>query len=421
MMLSHRSTGALLRAGCTALLAAWACSEAPAAETVLPPGFQVGPMFVAPSLVAGLFVDSNPFLRSPESVLPGEQLDDVVLRLNPAIIATLPFRNSWFRFGYDGVFRHYRDSTTTDNNSQDVVVELSMLFSTFDRWTIRADRSWGAADVIRFDGGEAVSDGTPFTFVTYETVVERDVPGRRGYAANLRYSQLTFDSTSYAFFEYEGPEGSAELREALNPHLWFVAGVAFRRFDHRLANDPTNSVYRQERTDAVLAGVQGLTPSGQSWRAVLRYDRARYPGASTGSDYSGLGGEAYVFLAPGPTSTVSFYASRRSWSSFYLDNNYYVANVLGCRAEKRWMNNTSVGLDAYASLTDYPEATIDPLANTSIARRDHLVWGQLYANLGIGAFYAFRFTYVYQSRNSNVEGVDYRGNAFGVQFVLGVR
>jgi hypothetical protein len=368
-----------------------------------------------------MFADSNPFFRSTYSIAPGEQVGDVVARLNPAVLVTLPFRNSWFRFAYDGVFRDYRNAATASNNAQDVAAELSLLFATFDRWTLRSNRSWGAADVIRFDGGEAVYDGTPYTYVTYESAIERDVPGHRGYAANLRWSQLTFDSTSYAFFEYDGFDGSVELREAVNPRMWFIAGAGFRRFDHQLANDPTHAVYRQERTDALLAGVQGVSPHGQTWRAVLSYDRARYPGADSGSDYAGLGGEANVVFTPGPSSSVSLYASRRSWSSFYLINNYYVANVVGCRAERHWRSTTSVGVNASTSWTSYPEVALDPVTNTWLARHDRLVWGELYANLALGAFYAFRLSYVHQSRSSNAGGVAYSANVFGVQFVLGLR
>jgi hypothetical protein len=421
MTSSHRSTRTRALAGCLALLASSLATGVRADEAVLPIGFQVGKLFVAPSLAAGMFVDSNPFFRSTGSTLPGEKVGDIYLRLNPAVVATLPFRNSWFRVAYDGVFRDYKDATTKSNNAQDVAAELSLLFSTYDRWSLRTDRSWGAADVIRFDGGEAVYDGTPYTFVTYETAIERNVAGKRGYAANIRYSDLAFDSTTYQFFDYDGFDGAFELREALNPTMWFIVGGAYRRYDHRLANDPTHAIYRQEVTDAILGGVQGISPHGQLWRVVLRYDRSRYPLGSTGSNYAGLGGEALVSFAPGPSSTVSLYATRRSWSSFYQDNNYYVANVLGCRAEKRWSALTSIGFDAYLSSMSYPEVDLDPVTNTWLARQDRLIWGELYANLAVGSIYAFRFTFVHQSRNSNAGGVDYRGDAFGVQFVLGVR
>jgi len=349
----------------------------------------------------------------------GESTGDVIAVLNPAVMATLPFRNSWFRLAYDGVFRNYANDVTASNNSQDVQADLALRFSSFDQLTFAYDRQRGAADTIRFDGGEAIYDGTPYGFVTYDVSVQREVPGHLGYAANVRWSRLTFESTTYAFFEYDGWDGAFELRKAVSASKWILAGGAFRRFDHRLANDPTHSVYRQEVVDAVQVGMQGFGAHSQSWRVMLRYDWADYPGG-TGSDFSGLGGEALLILAPGPSSNVYLYASRRNWASFYVDNNYYVATVAGVRGEKRW-NRTAIGLDVNLGLTDYPDVVVDPVSQEAIKRRDVGSRGEFYASFAFRSAYALRVSFSHQGRRSNAGGVDYRGDALGVQFVLGWR
>lgn len=408
-----------LRAGMGAVLLALSSAVWGDDEILVPPGYQWGPIFVAPSLAAGLFVTDNPFFRSTDSIAPGEDIGDIIAVANPAVVATIPFRNSWFRIGYDGVFRNYGNATTASNNAQDIGAELSLFFATFDRLGVRADWFRGAADTIRFDGGEAVYDGTPYTFNTYEVDLERQVPGRLGYAGNLRYSILRFDSTDYSFFDYDGYEGAFEIRGAVSPSKWILGGGMFRRYDHRLANDPTHSVYRREITDALLIGAQGIGAHAQSWRVVLRFDRADYPGG-TGSNFRGLGGEANLILAPGPTSSVNLYASRRNWSSFYETNNFYLASLIGVRFEKRW-SMTSVGLDLNGAVSDYPDAVIDPANGALIKRRDFGSRGELYANFLFRSAYSLRVSYVHQGRHSNAGGVDYRANSLGVQFVLGWR
>jgi hypothetical protein len=351
---------------------------------------------------------------------PGEQPADLIAVANPVVTAVLPFRNSWFKTTYDGVFRNYRNASTASNNSQDIHAEMVLRFASFDELSFGVDRQRGAADTIRFDGGEAVYDGTPYGFVTYEIAAQRAVPGHTGYAANLRWSRLTFDSTSFAFFEYDGWDGAFELRKAVSPSKWFIAGAGFRRFDHRLANDPTHAVYRQEVADAIQSGVQGVGAHSQTWRVVLRYDWANYPGG-VGSDFSGIGGEAVLILAPGPSSSVALYASRRNWASFYIENNYYLATVAGVRGEKRWPSGTTVGLDVNLGLTDYPDVVVDPVNHEAIKRHDLGSRAEFYASFAFRSVYALRISFLHQGRTSNAGGVEYRGDALGLQFVLGWR
>ena len=151
-----RASG-VVRTGALALLIGLAGRARAESDTSLPPGFQWGSLFVAPSLATGLFVNSNPFNRSYDDLANSKNAGDIISILNPAVIATLPFRNSYFRTTYAGVFRNYQDPNTASNNAQDLQVDLNLRFASYDQLEFKADQEWGAADTFRYDGGESMA------------------------------------------------------------------------------------------------------------------------------------------------------------------------------------------------------------------------------------------------------------------------
>lgn len=383
-----------------------------------PDGLPVGPLFVAPFLAAGTFYDTNPFYRAAKSLAAGEGTTDIVTRASPGVTLALPFRQSLFKVEYDATFRHYARSTTQSNSSQHALADLSLRFGSLDRLTFSAERTRGAADTIRFDGGEAVYDGTPYDFGQYAMELTRDEPGHIGYDVRLGWNALGFDRTTVRFFEYSGFEGSVDYRQPISPHSWLLAGAGLRRYDHHLATDPPGTIYRRERTNTLRFGAEGVGHALQSWRAVLEYNASTYPGGA-GSDFRGLGGELYLYFALGPSATVVPYATRRTWSSFYVDSNYYVATDFGIHLEKRWQSENQIGADVGYVNSDYPDVVFDPVSLTDVKRRDRSVRVEVYGTFGWTSLYRFRISGVHQSRNSNAGDVSYRGDAIGIQFVVG--
>ena len=381
----------------------------PAPATV--DGLAAGPFYLLPFFGLSVAEESNPFYQpDPQS--------DVVARANPALGVMLPFGHSYARLFGDATFRKYAKTEATETRSTDLSAELSLMFRSFDRLVMRADRTDGASELLRFDGGETTYSGTPFRLAIYTVGAERNAPGHLGYQVVATESRLTFDETDVDFFEFDGYDITADANVPVSSSRWIVAGLRQRRYDHFKADDPTHAVYRQEEADAIRLGLIGLLPSNGSYRVVLAYDRQRYPGG-VGSDFTGLIGDASVDWSVGPATSVTVALGRRPWSSFFGDNNYYMANTVHGAMRHEFVGGSDVEAHADLGRSNYP----DPfsIAAGGETRRDRSFRTGASVTIAPRRLYGLRVGYDAELRRSNIDGADYTAHALGVQFIMGWR
>jgi len=374
-------------------------------------GIPVGPVYFQPFVGLGVSRETNPFFQTSAQA-------DTVARAHPGLGILFPFLKSYLRASYEATFRHYQETQVTNSDSDYLSAELSLLFGTLDRLVVLANRSSGASELLAFDGGETVYNGTPFRYGVYTMGAERTVAGHLGYQAVATWSRLSFDETEVNFFEYHGWDVTGDAYVPLSPHLWLVAGAKGRRYDHFRTDDPTDTVFRKEESETLRGGVRGILAGNRAYHAVLGYDWARYPGG-TGSDFTGLVGDAAIELPVGPSTGLTVSVERRRWSSFYGDNNYYLANTARLDLLKRFTNGSELGVGLLGGVSAYPDP--ESLALGSPRRRDDLGGFEIFGTLALPHRCGIRLGYEAEFRHSNVPGVDYDAQTASVEFLYGWR
>jgi len=394
-----------------------AAGSARAQQTTLPyqqaiDGIPAGPFYLKPLFGLGVSGETNP-LYEPAQTDPDS---DVVSRAALDFDALLPFKNSYARAGYRGVFRSFAKNDVPDPKSRDVIAELSLKFSSQDRLVVHGIRTTGAAELLRFDGGERTYDGTPFQYGVYTLGADRFVPGNFGYEVAVVWSDLAFDQSTTTFFNFKGWDTTLDVNTPISPTMWLVGGIATRRYDHFISS--TGELFRKESSNAVRGGVKGVLGTGRFYHVILGYERASYPGGE-GSDFDGLVGDAAIDLTVGPSTALTIYGGRRRWSSFYGDNNYYLANTIGTRVRHRWPGTSEIGAIAELGRSNYS----DPF-DVSVGgphRQDNEWYLETYGTVAFGRLYGLRVSYMARVRHSNDDTVDYSQRALGVQIVVGWR
>lgn len=415
MSLTHRlpPDGRAWRRGACALVVAILSVRAFRAAEPPPEGIAAGPWVLAPALFTGFSLDTNPFYRNDAALASNPDHVTRVSRLAPRLRAVLPFRNSEFDFSYEGSRRTYSQDSASSQWGHEIDSDLVLRLGTGDQVVIHGDRTSGSAETRLFDGGEVVYDGSRYRYANLGASLERSVYGRPGWLVELRRSTLDFDPTQVLFFEFRGYEGSGSWRQPLSPTTWALAEYEGRRFDHILATDPSGKPFRNESTDVMRVGVQGmLGDARQYYRFRLGKASSRFPGAP-GPDYHGWVGDAVVNLAPGPSSSLVASAGRRLWPSFYGDNNYYVATSAGLRFEVERRRQV------FGGSADWVLATYELAIPGNSIRRDRSLRLEAYATLQIRRSFGVRVGVSHARRRSSVDATAYDGTAVTIGTLLG--
>jgi hypothetical protein len=384
-----------------------------------PSGLPAGPWILKPSLTAGYALNTNVFYQSAESV--PAPVSDYERHVTPAVMATLPFRNSSFTLAFDASRLDYKDTYLNQHWSYDGAADLALVFSSADRLSLRAKRTLGIAETMAFDpGGEYRFQGAGFDLATYEVEAGRAVLGHRGYRARIAWSSLSFDpGANPDFFEFRGYETQVSYREPVSQRTWIVGDYEGRHFDHYYAN-VGGEPYRLERTDMLRVGVEGKLGEHQPYFVLAGWGQFRFPG-SPGSDYNGWVLEANLTTELGPSTTLLFNLSRRPWPSFYEPNNYYLVEGASAKIERRWLDRLSAGAELAFQSSSYPEPTPPEAGETQARppRYDRTARVALYANLMILEEFGFRVSIEESRRTSNIRMQDYRGGVYFAGIVLG--
>lgn len=376
----------------------------------------MGPWVLAPAVSVGLVRDSNVFYRTERS----EELADSVVRTQARLDATLLFRNSHLKLGYDAALHRYATVRLPGRNwSQAFRSELSLLFGSRDRLTFEASRTLGLAETQTFDpGGEAVFQGTPYTLDGLSVEVRRDVHGARGYAVSVARQDLDFPATtSLNFFEYRGYSGRAEYMEPISPRLWVVSAVEARRFDHftSVAGTAAASPFRREESALGLTGLRGRLGSQARWSLLVGRAVSQFRGERRRSEFRGPAWEAGAELPLGPSSGVAVSATRRLLPSFFLfgddrsANDYYVHDELGVRFERRLMSATRAGVRASLARSRYSNPVPqlqDPSAR--VLRRDRTLYVESFGDLALGNRVFVRLSLIHHRRTSSFDSAGFR-------------
>jgi hypothetical protein len=390
-------------------------------------GFPAGPVVIAPSLTTGYAYDSNVFKKSDDDVPPPS--GDGVLTVQPALVLTVPFSNSSFRFGDTLTYVDYSATPqTAGKTSNDALAELVLNFSSLDKLDLKAHHVAGVADTLAFDpGGEQVFQGQAFRLHALSASLSRELPGARGYRASLTHNALNYDQSNVvSFFDYRGFDGELAYLQPLSSNTRLAFGYLATRYDHfdNNALDP-HAVFRTEYGDVVYSQIEGRLGPKQPYSVRLGWEKLTF-GGNEAKDFSGLIGHADVSVIVGGGTEILVTLMRQPFRSFFedgdnttVDNNFYVYEDAGLRINRRFPRGSSVGGSADFSRNTYAE----PVRTSTIApffyREDRMYRLETYANLALRDQVVFRLSLVKQRKYSNYPGADFNDTVVFGGFVLG--
>ncbi|HZN55046.1 MAG TPA: outer membrane beta-barrel protein [Candidatus Polarisedimenticolaceae bacterium] len=408
-----RATGAL------AILAG-APTFAQEVPTLPPPsGVRIGPVVVAPSLLAGYSYDSNIFLRSETENPPA----DNVLMIQPAVVVTVPFSNSVFRFGDSLRWIDYKETAQTSGKySNDALAEMDLRFGSLDTLELSAHHIAGIADTIVFDpGGETVFRGNAFRAHKLRGAFSRDVDGARGYRISIERNAVKFDrSAEIQFFDYTGFDFEAGYLEPLssNTHLGIgYLGTRYDHFDIGPGADP-HAVFRTETGDTAFFTLDGRLGPRSPYRVRLGWEWLRFDG-NDAEDYSGVVVDTDVAYSVGGRTTFGFGVQRQPYRSFFLDNNFYVYDEISARVERGMVASARFGASVAYWRNDYHEPVPSGFVGEGIERSDRAISLEVYATLPLRDLVGIRLSVRENRKTSNYPGADYNETMVTGGFVFG--
>jgi len=399
--------------------AAWAQS---ANEALNAAGIQAGPVIIAPSLSVGYAYDTN-VLQQPTTTDP---VPDEVLTLQPAVQLTVPFSNSWFRFGDVLTYVDYNKTPQTQGKtSNDAAADLTLNFASLDQLELSAHSVAGVAETLAFDlGGEIGFQGNNFTLHSQAAVFSRLLQGARGYRFGLEHTALRFDSAVNAnFYNYRGFDGEASYFQPLSPNTRLAFGYLGSRYDHFSVANPS-TVSRTENGDIVYGQFEGRFGPRQPYVLRLGWERLAFGGTESiaGGDFSGVVGQFNLSAIVGGGTTFTVVVQRQPYRSYDANNSYYVSNLAVGSVERLFHERTSVGGSLLFSINGYrrPSTEVDVDGETvTFYREDRRVQLEAHANIALAERVAFRVSFARNRRYSNASFANYNNTVVFGGFVFG--
>ncbi len=385
-------------------------------------GFDAGPFVLAPSLTTGYSYDSNVYQNS---VTLNPQPDEV-RTLQPALLLTLPFSNSAFKFTDTYKYVDYQ-VTPQDNGkaSNDANATLTLNFSTLDRLDFGVRHVSGVADTKAFDEtGNTRFRGNAYRFHSESAAVAREVAGVRGYRFTITRNTLTFEQSENAFFygDYSGFEGEGAYLQPLssNTRLAFgYLGTRYNHYDVTQTGDP-NAIFRTETGDTGYVQFEGSLGPRQPYSVRLGWEQLRFNGFNdTASDFNGPVLDAKLSTIVGGGTTFRVSATRQPYRSFFQQNNFYVYERVGGDVERPFPHGSAFGASLDLSRNLYGEPAPTDSAAPGVIRHDQTFRFEAYANLAVGNRVYLRFSASKTQTGSNYPGADYNTVVLFGGFVFG--
>jgi hypothetical protein len=403
-----------------AVAALGGAARAQSAESPLKPiGFPWGAVVLGPSLTTGYSYNTNIFLNTKDL----EPTPDEVLTVQPAVQLTVPFANSWFRFGDTLRWVDYNKTPqTAGKTSNDAEAELALNFGSRDSLVLSAHNINGVAETLAFDpGGEVIFRGEAYKLHTEAIAASRDIPESRGYRLSITRNALNYTRNSELLaFDFSGFDAEAAYVQPVSSSARLSFGYLGSRYDHFDVSpgaDPT-AVFRTERGDTLYAQIDGLLGPRQPYSARLGWERLDFTG-NAAKDYAGLIGLARMSAIVGGGTTITGTLQQQPFRSFFGENNFYLYDAVTLRVERPFPSGTVFGGDSSFSINAYDEPS--PISDPpyAIFRKDRTIWFEGYANLAISEHARVRFTVSSTKRYSNYPGADYQAVVVFGGFVFG--
>lgn len=382
-------------------------------------GIQAGWAVIAPSLTVGYAYDTN-VLQLPTSADPPAEPDQV-LTLQPALLLTIPFSNSSFRFGDVLTYVDYSKTPQTQGKtSNDAEADLTLNFGSLDQLDLSAHNVAGVAETIAFDpGGEIGFQGNNFTLHNEAAVFSRVLQGARGYRFGLERNALRFDSASNPnFYNYRGFDGEAAYFQPLSSTARLAFGYLGSRYDQSSVEDPS-TVNRTESGDIGYFQIEGQLGPRQPYSVRLGWQRLAFGGieAIPGGDFSGVVGQASMSAIVGGGTNFTVLVQRQPYRSYDQYNSYYVSNLIAGTVERLFLRGTGVGGSVLFGMNGYNQSTSQ--GDAAYYRQDRRVQLEAHANIALAERVAFRVSLARNRRYSNAPGADYYNTVVFGGFVLG--
>ena len=382
-----------------------------------PKGMQWGPVVFTPSLLFGYAYDSNVFQQS--EILAPE--GDTVVSVEPTLGILVPFSNSAFRLTDRFRWRDYGDTAQLHGKSaNELEAELELNFGSRDTLTIGGLRVDGVAETLVFDpGGEVVFSGESYRSYDGHIEMSRDIPGTRGYRAEIGRQALSFDEANPAFFDYHGYYAEASYLEPIRPAMNLSVsyrGDRFEQFDS--GESSTGDAFRTERGDAFYAGIEGRLASRRPYSLRVGWQELKF-GATPAPDFKGIVWNGNIALAGGRKTAITIGTDRTPYRSFFFDNNFYVFDDVRTSVIHRFGRGSELGGSITLGRLSYDDPVPAPDPQAGIVRVDKTVWVDAYANFALRDLVVFRLNFRRTRRSSNYDSGIFDQNVFFGGFVLG--
>jgi hypothetical protein len=173
-----------------------------------------------------------------------------------------------------------------DTTSQEYLGELSLQFATGDRLVLGYDKSTGAPEVIRFDGGETTLRRQPRTASRSTRRCRADHSGTLRVSRRRNGRRLTFANRTSTSSNIRGYDVTADADIPVSASVWFVTGAGSEALRPLQRPRIRGQVFRKEEANILRAGVRGVLAAGR-YHAILGYDAAHVSRRHTGRTSTG--------------------------------------------------------------------------------------------------------------------------------------
>ncbi len=345
------------RAGAAALAAAWlAGSTAAPAQSELPDGVRIGRWILAPSAFLDLESDAN-LLRTDDS---RESIRDHSAEYGGALAASLPFRNSLFRIGYEASKLGYSAVDFERDLSEETTVDLDLQFGSGNRLVLRDSFTRGSVrlrDLVGEDTTQAPEEvfyGAPWNQNRAQLRLERAVPGRQGWRVQLERRDFNYRGQELtSLYDSRGFESDYEFRQPVTSRGWVVFYYGTRRFNHYRPQDEVGVPYRKELEDSFQLGWRGLAGAGNPYLIRLGYERVNFEIQT--SSFEGLSALLTGSFRAGPYSRTTLELSRRAFAS--TEDTHYINNRFSGEFETQVLGAFDLRTRAVLAFNQY----VDPV------------------------------------------------------------
>lgn len=320
---------------------------------------------------------------------------------SPGINLEYPWRRNVFRFTYRAdcyLFSQYKDVNDIDHYLRaalDYYFYKHGLFlqDTFFRTYSRDDTEF-TERIRRYENTASIRLDQYFN----------------AWTLSLGYQNFLQHFLTEGYWAYDHQEHTASLyaRYKISPKMRLLGEYSYSHIDY----DYDRELDRDGYYNQILGGVEGVITAKLSGTAKAGYQAREYY-SPTLADFNSLVGFASLNYALSSTGQVFAGWERTARESTYTDNNYYTLNRAWLRYEQQITYKATGALECAWRNHRYPTTT----AEYPDRPRDDDIW-RFTAELRypVRKWLTLVAAYSYQTRDSNLPGLDYQDNQIVFRF-----